>query len=119
MTTWAARRVKDRIVCGRRVPPDGPYACMGEIGTVVQDIAGKPLVMLRPGVYMDEADDLGWHWRATTRARFPGQRATVVGDFERRRRFPGAPGHPVPLTCPCSHGGHLNLVTPEMLTVLE
>lgn len=34
MTTWTARRVGKRILCGRQVPPGGPYACMGEIATL-------------------------------------------------------------------------------------
>jgi hypothetical protein len=111
MTTWAARRVGDRILCGRRVPPDGPYACMGLIATVVRDVADEEHLRMRPGVVPEWVDgEVGPRYRLTTRARFPMGRQSSPGSgmFRRTRGRPGEVGTRPPLWCPCSHGGHEN-----------
>jgi hypothetical protein len=54
MTEWLARRVGDRILCGRRV--DDRYVCQGEIGYVQRDVADKEEVYLPPGLFADNMD---------------------------------------------------------------
>lgn len=118
MTVWNARRVKDRVLCGRQVPPGGPYACMGEIGRVDGGL------ILRPGLTLDAGAREPRTYRATTRVRFPGKRLNPVDEasgatYERRRdNYLAQPAASLPLTAPCSHDGHMNLVTEAALRVL-
>jgi len=112
MTTWKARRVGDRILCGRRVPPDGPYACMGLVATIVRDMGGREFLRMRPGVTMEWIEgEEGPRYRATTKVRFSAARQTVGGMFRRTRHRYGEVGDSPPLWCPCSHGGHENRLT--------
>ncbi len=105
-------------MCGRRVPPAGPYACMGLIAIIVRDIAGREFLRMRPGVTAEWIDgDEGPRYRATTKVRFSAARQNigVTVLFRRTRHLPGAVGDSPPLWCPCSHGGHENRLTAETM----
>ena len=94
-TIWPARRVNDRVLCGRMV--DGRHVCQGEIGRIVRDpLARYPsgeLVALPAGMM---AVALGsTHWVPNARGGGRGRRL-------------GAKWHPViryPWTRACSHCG--------------
>ncbi len=122
MTTWTARRVGDRILCGRQVPPGGPYSCMGEIGTRATHAAGGGPFLPRPGVTPVRVVDGVEHYRATTRVRFSAERlypideaSGVVDRMLRGLRLVPATVA-LPAVLPCSHRGHDNLVTPDVVS---
>jgi hypothetical protein len=125
VTLWQARRVKDRVLCGRRVPPDGPYACMGEIGIVSHDWGGTEWIRPRPGLVAEWVEgEYGPTYRNASRVRFPGRRSVVGGDpvsgFDNNRKQRGGRfGIREPFTAPCSHGGHLNRVMDDIIDTLK
>lgn len=124
VTTWEARRLGDRILCGRQVPPGGPYACMGEIGTVMSDAPGHEQIRLRPGITLESRPGEEPRYRETARSRFRGGRLNPVDEasgatYERRRGNSLAyPALTVPVTAPCTHGAHVNRVTGASIRVL-
>jgi hypothetical protein len=102
-TVWPARRVGNRILCGRQV--DGRYVCQGVIAFVTEDWV-RVRVMLPPGMVEDSP---GSHvWRQTSRA---GQRA-ADGRGSVRRHLPKEGTSPLPMNEPpipwrrsCPHPG--------------
>lgn len=123
VTVWQARRVGDRVLCGRQEPPGGPYKCMGEIATVISDMAGYEQVRLRPGLTPEPGSGEP-RYRATSRIRFPGRRLDAVDEASGAVNEVGRGGRlkhsasALPLSAPCSHKGHLNRVTSASLRVL-
>jgi hypothetical protein len=116
-TVWVARRVGKRILCGRRVPPDGPPKCMGELGTIVHDIAQKEFFAPRPGIVeATPQGEIGDRYRETSQVRFPrlrGRTGPPDGNLTFRAGRAGRiheVGSGPPLSAPCSHGGHRNAV---------
>lgn len=116
VTIWRARRVGDRILCGRQVPPGGPYTCMGEIALVVRDWGKKEHLRPRPELFAEWPHGVdGAVYRVKTRVRFPESRAarrrSVDTDAPLRKSFPSAGGGVNDnFWAPCSHGGHWNRV---------
>lgn len=131
-TIWLARRVGDRILCGRMV--DGRYVCQGEIADVDKRIRSKPKPRLRAGLTADpplENGDIA-HWRESMRSveqRKRGQRLRGHGLVGERmvsgRRYPewaiktrGAPEWSpaaMPFTTPCPHCGCIARVQSAVL----
>jgi hypothetical protein len=118
-----ARRVQDRILCGRQVA--GRYVCQGEIATVaVQRGPGRSV----PGPFRDyvrlprgmfaEPGSQPVHWRQTARAARGGN--VNVGPRYRMSRGTSWWSLPaLPLTRDCPHCGFRNLVSDNTLTVLK
>ncbi len=68
MTTWPARRVGDRILCGRKVA--GRHVCQGELATVERLIAGSDArvaqtVITLPTGYVEDPPG-SHHWLLST-----------------------------------------------------
>jgi len=86
-TEWIARRVGDRILCGRQV--DGRYVCQGELARVERLVAGNSvragheIITLPTGFVMDPPGSS--HWRLTARS----QRQQAAGRKPSHRREPG------------------------------
>jgi hypothetical protein len=66
MTTWPARRVGDRILCGRPVPDGG---CRGEIATVEIPTDGAPWFAIPIGFKEEPPGSHIWLPKRRTRKR--------------------------------------------------
>ena len=80
MTTWKARRVGDRILCGRPAPSRG--YCSGLIATVDVPTITPPLVALPLGLMEELAGSHVWVPKARTRRHGAQPRNMTV-----RKRF--------------------------------
>lgn len=120
-TIWTARRLGDRILCGRQVPPGGPYACKGELGTIVADIGDEKFFRPRAGVVAEYFEgEYGPRFRKATRTRWPDHRNQGSFPIDRmtRRGRPTLGAFKAPLWCPCDLG-HENHLPEGILDVLE
>jgi hypothetical protein len=85
VTTWPARRVGDRVLCGRPTPI-GP--CIGEIATLATDGARFTEVVLPTGLTEDPPGS--GRWRLTARARRQREAGrTPAGEPNRLERDAG------------------------------
>lgn len=126
-TWWTARRVGDRILCGRQVPPGGPYACMGELAAIVRDMADNERIVPRPGLHAEWPEGVdGAVFRDTGKERLKG-RSTSLGSGPMSIYTPtrqpnryGSDNTIVSGWLPCSHRGHLNRIgrAPDEDTIL-
>jgi len=86
---WPARRVGDRVLCGRQDAHSGRYICQGEIGHIVPDplrrYASGELVGLPLG--MKRASLGSTHWVPSARNKRGGSLRTT--------RIPETEWHPV------------------------
>ena len=98
-TEWLARRVGERILCGRQV--DGRYVCQGELarvesllldGALAKVFTNNEVVTLPTGYVEDPPSS--HHWRLSSRARRQMQEhRQPVGT---QRKFAGPPVTNVP-----------------------
>jgi hypothetical protein len=124
---WHARRVGNRIVCGRKVA--GRYVCQGELADVERLIAGPDArvaaeVITLPAGYVMDPPGSG-HWRLTARARDQAERNRQPRGIRRQTagELGSAPGIPRVLrglpgpdwTRECPHCGCTARVTSAVL----
>jgi hypothetical protein len=113
-TLWAARRVEDVILCGRKV--GGRYVCQGELATIDRQ-QGREWVRLPRGMFAEPGTQPE-HWRPTERARRgkpdSGRRYLMGRERSRYWSFPA-----LPLTRDCPHCQMRNTLTGDLLRVLE
>jgi hypothetical protein len=125
-SVWEARRVGERILCGRQVPPEsGLYVCQGEIATIDRFI-DRPRVALPAGLTQLPSivgDDRIDHYTFTARARRQKARGQQpaghgqVGPMISNRRTPTGAWHTIErsFTRDCPHCGLPNRVTSAVL----
>jgi hypothetical protein len=126
-TVWEARRVGERILCGRQAPPEsGLYVCQGEIATIDRFV-DRPRVALPAGLKLVPSivgDDRIDHYTTTARAKQQksrGQRPVgygQVGPMISNRRTPTGHWHAIErpnFTRDCPHCGKPNRVTSAVL----
>lgn len=113
MTEWPARRVADRILCGRQVA--GRYVCQGEIATVGHAY-GRDWARLPRGLYTEPGSEPP-HWILQARV----ERGSPARPRRscRSGRPPRDYGYPaLPLTRDCPHCRSRNAVTDATLALL-
>jgi hypothetical protein len=99
VTTWTARRVGDRIMCGRLVA--GNPRCGGELCVVVPGVSTPKLFEL-PGGLVAVFDEEVPHWRRSARWRTGSRRPAGSQAYG-------------PFTRDCPRCGERNLVEQRLL----
>lgn len=102
-TVWPARRVGDRILCGRQV--DGRYVCQGELAAVERPLIIPGVnqeVITLPGGYTEDPPG-SHHWRRTARATEQAKAGRTPKGTRRSVRPPSAPPDPA-LPAPVARG---------------